>query len=266
MSRTGPLGVEPPAIVRSEVDIETLLRDARMFGRQTVEAAVKAGELLLRAKAVCPHGQWIPLIGRFGFTQSTAKRLMATARTDGKSPNLGDLTGTAGDDPPAPTTSPTTFATPIYCRPCRTGKPKEGCKACKALRKNQPKLFEPPAPEAPPAPPEPTGDAAEEVADAVLRDAEGLVLPERVRPYLEDDAIDAWVKAHGRPAFDAMKELQGRPGASHVDVPLLAKKLSAVSRMVKSAKLTHRCPECSGEGCETCANTGLLSKALWSER
>jgi hypothetical protein len=256
-----------PAIVRAEIDVDTLLRDAKMFGRQTMESVLKMGELLTKAKALCPHGQWTQKVTLAGISERTGRRIISIYEKHLSKPaNLAVLTGTE-DESTQPNSGTTTYAKPlVFCRPCRTSTPKEGCKACKALRNAQPKLFDPLTPENPPTTPEPTGDAAEEIDEKVLVDAEGLVLPERVRPYLEDDAIESWVKAHGRPAFDAMKELAGRPGASHVDVPLLAKKLSAVSRQIRSAKLTHRCPACAGEGCLKCANTGLLSKALWSER
>jgi Protein of unknown function (DUF3102) len=260
--------VDPPAIVRPDIDVDTLLRDAKMFGRQTLDAAIKTGELLKQAKEACPHGQWTQKVTKAGFSERTARRLISLyEKSLSKTANLADLTGTSDDsdsETTKPAIGPTTYAgPPILCRPCRVGTPKPNCKACKSLRNAQPKLFEP-APEAPKS--EPTGDAAEEAPPDVLTDAEGLVLPERVKPYLEDRSIDDWIAKHGRPAFEAMKELRERPGACHADLDVLLKKQSAVSRMLKSAKLTHRCPQCAGEGCKTCANAGLLSKALWSEK
>src|SRR6266849_2748762 len=71
----------PPAHVRQAEDLETCLANAQSHAKRIVKDAVAAGEWLIKAKAACPHGQWLPALEKYGFTPRTAQRLMEAARS-----------------------------------------------------------------------------------------------------------------------------------------------------------------------------------------
>lgn len=268
-----PEPINPPAIVRSEVDIETLLRDARMFGRQTVEAAIKCGELLAKAKEQCPHGEWLSRLAKHGFKPRTAQLLIASSKDPSKCANIAHLTGTdAGEEAAKPTVGPTTYAQPLlYCRPCRTGKPKAGCKACKALRQAQGRLFQaenPPLPEPEPAP---TGDAADEVDDKWLKDAEGNVLSEKARPAFEQipKLKEFKDQCHSlREQLAVVASMDAGKAITDGTVELLRKRLNQVASQVWNARPMYRCYVCSTgiAGCKKCNGSGWLNKGQWGDR
>jgi hypothetical protein len=260
-----PVGINPPAMVRSEIDADTLLRDAKMFDRSSTESAIKAGELYAKAKEICAHGEWLRKLAKVGRSDRTVRHLISLWKKSlDKSANIADLTDTA-DETAQPLISPATYAQPLsFCRPCRVGTPKPGCKACKRIRNAQPKLFEP-APEAPKPDPAPTGDAAEDVPPEVLKDAEGLVLPDSAKLAWECKAIEQWIENHGRPAYKALAALEGAPGTVHTNIEGIRKKQHAIANMLRSSKPKHRCKECGGNGCEVCKHAGWVSQAVWSE-
>jgi hypothetical protein len=70
----------PAAIVRAHEDLETCLANAERCGRRIVKDSLECGEWLLKAKAACPHGQWLPSLAKHGFSVRTAQRLMEKAR------------------------------------------------------------------------------------------------------------------------------------------------------------------------------------------
>jgi hypothetical protein len=48
--------------------------------RTAVEAIIQTGEMLIKAKASLPHGQWLPLCEQLPFSKATATKLMKIAR------------------------------------------------------------------------------------------------------------------------------------------------------------------------------------------
>src|SRR5216684_3043673 len=76
--------LNPPALVRQAEDLETCLANAQSHAKRIVQDAVAAGEWLIKAKAACPHGQWLSALEKYGFTPRTAQRLMETARRKGE--------------------------------------------------------------------------------------------------------------------------------------------------------------------------------------
>lgn len=64
--------------------------------QQWIAAALAAGELLIRAKAECPHGEWRPFIIRAGLHERRAQRLMVLARSGFNSDIVSHLGGVTG--------------------------------------------------------------------------------------------------------------------------------------------------------------------------
>jgi hypothetical protein len=83
--------IDPPGIVRADENHETCLANAAALGRRVVTDSLACGEWLLKAKAVCPHGQWLASLAKYGFSERTAQRLMAAARNKHQIRQLSDL-------------------------------------------------------------------------------------------------------------------------------------------------------------------------------
>jgi len=81
----------PPAIVRPAEDLETCLANAQQHATRIASDSIAAGEWLIKAKAACPHGQWLPSLAKHGFTPRTAQRLMEAAKEKGKYDTLSYL-------------------------------------------------------------------------------------------------------------------------------------------------------------------------------
>jgi rubrerythrin len=79
--------ITPPAIVQDAFTAANTIRLAATFhsgvkqhGRQALAEARKAGDALIRAKAECPHGEWLPLLERtWPGSFITARRYMRIA-------------------------------------------------------------------------------------------------------------------------------------------------------------------------------------------
>ncbi len=272
MRKPDDLIPDPPAIVQpaESIDLDILMAEAKLFGRQTQESAVACGQALARAKAACPRGKFDALLQKHGFSRRTGYRLIALAKDPNRA-NLARLVGEESmteepaDAPPALTVQLNT----IYCRPCRvSGRPKAGCKACKEARDKKLSLFATVEPQAPPAEPVALpGDSAEVVPPDLLVDAEGAPLPESARIALADDSVDRWC-AHVEKSFHGLDGLVTRPSGRFVNAKVLKKKLSAVARMAKAQKPTpgrvYACPQCPGPGCERCRGEGWIPHTIWS--
>jgi hypothetical protein len=64
----------------------------RSLGKRVIADVIKIGKHLTEAKELCGHGNWLPWLEReFGWTDKTAKRLMAVYDLNGKFDNLSDL-------------------------------------------------------------------------------------------------------------------------------------------------------------------------------
>lgn len=67
---------------------------AQASATAAVAHAIRAGELLLRAKEQLPHGQWLPwLSANCSFSERTAQRYIRAAAPEPKSDNVSYLPG-----------------------------------------------------------------------------------------------------------------------------------------------------------------------------
>jgi hypothetical protein len=122
--------INPPAIVRPVEDLATLASRIRAghtaaegAARSSLEHALQVGNDLIKAKALCGHGQWLKwLEANAAMTDRTARRYMRIARHWDKSDTVSDLTPTeilrqlstpeeAGDE-----AEPATSLDEEYCR------------------------------------------------------------------------------------------------------------------------------------------------------
>ena len=60
---------------------------------EAAEQSLKAGRLLIEAKAECRHGEWGPFLEAAGMHERRARRLMQLARSGLKSDTVSDLGG-----------------------------------------------------------------------------------------------------------------------------------------------------------------------------
>jgi hypothetical protein len=92
--------LNPPAIVRAAEDADNYFKQAAACARRIVADSLACGEWILKAKAACPHGQWLPKLKEYGFSERTSQRLMAKARKKDQIRHLSDLE----EDAPSVTT------------------------------------------------------------------------------------------------------------------------------------------------------------------
>jgi hypothetical protein len=91
---------QPPAITKTAADIA--FEEAKVFGRRTVEAAVQCGKALKKAQAACAHGEFLRKLPQYGFSKSTAYRLMAMADGNAHAADLGQLIRPADEEAEEP--------------------------------------------------------------------------------------------------------------------------------------------------------------------
>jgi hypothetical protein len=92
--------LNPPAQIREACDLRTLAAIVNgahdcvcAAPRRILEDAKRAGDALLRAKAQCQHGQWLPwLAANVKCSERTARRYMTVAANWSKSVTVTDLT------------------------------------------------------------------------------------------------------------------------------------------------------------------------------
>ena len=61
----------------------------RTIGKRAVDDIIEIGRRLIKAKALCGHGKWLPWLEReFGWTDKTAQRFMSVADKSDKLSNL----------------------------------------------------------------------------------------------------------------------------------------------------------------------------------
>jgi hypothetical protein len=63
------------------------------FQREAASAAIGAGKMLVEAKGLCGHGEWLPWLKAAGIHERTARRYMALAASNLKSDTVSDLGG-----------------------------------------------------------------------------------------------------------------------------------------------------------------------------
>lgn len=114
-----------------------------------------------------------------------------------------------------------------------------------------------------------SGDAAEDAPEGALLDAEGLILPESVRPAVEGrKAVDEWVGRFA-PIVKELDALARGPAGIFLPVKTVKNFLRTAINRVRShspaPKVIHRCNLCQGAGCAKCKKQGWLPKALLKE-
>jgi hypothetical protein len=138
--------IDRPAIVSAstaELDrlahqATTALEAARKSTKTTLERWKDAGEALIKAKASCKHGEWLPWLEKHKIHRREASRAMRVAGNWAKLDKLSNLDAALrllakkGDEEEIP--DPSTVAPTIFCRPCRIYGPTAGCKACEQMR------------------------------------------------------------------------------------------------------------------------------------
>src|SRR5438552_650044 len=81
--------IDPPALYRAAdefLDADTWMSEARVYGRKTVQDAIETGKCLIHAKEQClkanngKKGKWLELLAKYGFSRTTAFRLILKAR------------------------------------------------------------------------------------------------------------------------------------------------------------------------------------------
>lgn len=63
------------------------------FEHEAAVAALGAGKMLIEAKGLCGHGEWLPWLKAAGIHERTARRYMALAASNLKSDTVSDLGG-----------------------------------------------------------------------------------------------------------------------------------------------------------------------------
>ena len=148
--------ISPPAIVKPAHDlvkVTELLKKSEIHRRRSIAETILAGEALIRAKALCPRGSWLPSLASLAISPATAARLMNVTRAfyngmkRGKLPALQQIIEVAGNPTTAPDTEPAerpikatdaddAVLALLYCDRCsRTGPTKE-CKKCLKTRES----------------------------------------------------------------------------------------------------------------------------------
>jgi hypothetical protein len=274
--------LNPAAIVREADTYHDCLVAARGLGDRVNRDLAAQTEWLIKAKKLCPHGEWEGALKRLGFIPRTVQWQIKKYQEAQKRniALLGHLLSDRVTDEPEPDSGQsdtTPSSRPVHvtaqrelCRPCQAYGPKPGCKACKAVQDAKVNLFKPEEPAAPVEvlppreEPAPTADAAEDVKPDVLVDVDGLILPESARAAMECTAIETFIQQHLDPVTEAFDSLKGKPGTIHTNLKALRHKAKALAGMLRSSKPAHRCKHCNGNRCDVC-KIGVVSKAIWSE-
>lgn len=251
----------PAAVVRQHADlrilggeVEGLARRISQHRRNALAEINELGVRLIRAKKMLSHGDYGPWCKDRGISTQDSSDAVRVAMNWSKVPERGSLVK--------------------FLKACnesllvRTAEEDEAdiSAGADAIVEPETEAEAEPAESAAPIPPPDIGDAYEGPLPESLLDAEGDPLPPSAKTAFEDKSIEGWIEKYGRPAFDALKALRTAPSTVHTNLDALIKKQSAISRMLKSSKPSHRCYQCKGLGCEKCKNTGWMSKAVWSEQ
>jgi hypothetical protein len=83
--------LNPPAIVKQAEDADSYFKQAAACAKRIVHDSLACGEWLIKAKASCAHGQWLPKLKEYGFEPRTAQRLMEKAKRKGEIRQLSHL-------------------------------------------------------------------------------------------------------------------------------------------------------------------------------
>lgn len=244
MSRSS---INPPAIVHEAESIAELIAeyqaletDIAQAERQTLKQAIRQGKILLKIREKCSHGEWYPALQKLGVPHQRATERMEIARLPEEilasctcikdaidySCGVDPSEKTKPPEPAISNKSENLDLSTVFCRPCRVGGAKPGCKECKALRASMAaggKIE--PAPDAAPAH---AGDAWE--------------AEDQPKPFFRGERIpfdwEPW-----RVAFDLMAAQveilsEGTTAAEHLKRKLadFAKEFKAVQRKVYAQK------------------------------
>ena len=68
-----------PTVVEPRQDVQHWAIRINSSYRQSVEAIIQTGKLLIEAKAAVDHGDWLPLVEQLDFSDKQAQRLMKIA-------------------------------------------------------------------------------------------------------------------------------------------------------------------------------------------
>jgi hypothetical protein len=260
--------IHPPAVVRAAADLRILAAEinaAHQAGedstRRGLEHFREAGRRLLKAKEQVGHGGWKAWLDQnITFSQRTATDYMRLAREWPKlaaAANLRDalrlLTEDANEtDASALTPPPTTTVTPES----GTVPPDSG-----HVQADEPD--EGPEPDGPPQ----TNDADE----AVIVDAEGKSVPERLKPLFACVPLFERAVRLAERLANTFQDIEQTPlycqaveGTKH---PVYSTYFRSAARALRSMTPRRLCPGCGGEfepslendPCQTCRDRGYLT-------
>jgi hypothetical protein len=253
--------VDLPAIVSPAQDIgdiifsdrlTAIMAEAQAFGRKTVEQAVECGRRLLAAKAEIDARnaeikkrkdkiQYAKVFKRFGFTQSTAWRLMRKAKNADSLFKMNNEMDAIYDDGQA-LPEESKKAAKLACRDCRHRGKKfsKACQACQVLNRPIPK----PKDEKP------------------LVDGDGKPVPDQLQAaWLDAQSILDWNKQ----LLDLSKSLKGlaeRPGWKGVPVESICNAIKALTTTAWAYRPGFICADCEGHGFKKCKGDGYRANAI----
>lgn len=95
---TDPIAsADPGRLSNSLADLADRLKDTNAettaAHRAGADGALRAGRLLVEAKAACAHGEWLPFLERAGIAERSARNFMTLARSGLISATVADLGG-----------------------------------------------------------------------------------------------------------------------------------------------------------------------------
>lgn len=88
----GEMLAKNPTPLRQERDIEVITHELLDLKRTAGESILKIGQCLIEAKAMLPHGEWLPWLNeRVEFSERAAQKFMRLAREYSNPTTLTDL-------------------------------------------------------------------------------------------------------------------------------------------------------------------------------
>lgn len=117
--------------------------------------------------------------------------------------------------------------------------------------------------------PDGSGDAAETPPEGALVDADGLTLPESVRPAVEGlKSVNEWLDRLAALAKDLPAAIKGPSGMFIPEKEVknfLNRARDRVLYYSPAPKMIYRCNLCQGAGCKKCKKQGWIPKTLLKE-
>jgi hypothetical protein len=273
--------LSPPAVTREAADpaleqiafeLDATHEKCLKHSRHSLDTAIDAGKLLLKAKEMVGHGKWSEWLKKnVKFSPQTARAYMRLAEHPEKTQATHKLTdalaaiaGTDTEEEPEeqPAEKPTTKPE-ILCARCQEQGARPGCNACKIARKIAKHQ---------------TKQAKKEAADRPVKDPFGNVVPKRLVGPLRDPWLpharhtlekvssilraarisDGLKKRHKyMPEVNLKDTTQAESQAQHMIDQLL-------DHLDKS-KPAGVCPKCEGKRCAACSMTGLVTEGQYKK-